>query len=185
MDILEIAEENFLITIGIVLGIGVLQGSILGRGIRRRFPKLKTHARIASLILLVFFSINAISNTLKFAIPEKLSLSEVVIPVNPEEGLSLLITILGLNTGFGTVIAMFVSISIVLFLRFAEIPRIAQYFIFILSVMMLIVAILSRFTDYIPNFFQILIYASYQFGITLGIFLITRRKQNDSLPEIS
>ena len=38
LDILQIAEENFLVTFGIVFGIGLLQGAILARGIRRRFP---------------------------------------------------------------------------------------------------------------------------------------------------
>ena len=44
LDILQIAEENFLVTFGIVFGIGLLQGAILARGIRRRFPKLKKYA---------------------------------------------------------------------------------------------------------------------------------------------
>ena len=43
LDILQIAEENFLITFGIVFGIGSLQGAILARGIRRKFPKLKKY----------------------------------------------------------------------------------------------------------------------------------------------
>ena len=41
LDLLQIAEENFLITFGIVFGIGLLQGAILARGIRKKFPKLK------------------------------------------------------------------------------------------------------------------------------------------------
>ena len=117
MDILAIAEENFLITLSITIGIGLLQGAILGRGIRNRFPSFKRHARIGSIILLTLFSINAIANVLKFAIPEKISVSELIIPSTPEEGLSLLFTVFGLNAGLGTVIATFVSISLILFLK--------------------------------------------------------------------
>ena len=51
LDILQIAEENFLITFGIVFGIGLLQGAILARGIRKRFPKLKKYAKGISIIL--------------------------------------------------------------------------------------------------------------------------------------
>ena len=59
LDILQIAEENFLITFGIVFGIGLLQGAILARGIRKRFPKLKKYAKGISIILLILFAINA------------------------------------------------------------------------------------------------------------------------------
>ncbi len=44
MDLFEIAQEHFLISFAIVIGIGALQGGILGRGIRERFPSLKIHA---------------------------------------------------------------------------------------------------------------------------------------------
>ena len=183
MDLLQIAQENFLISFAIVLGIGILQGSILGRGIRKRFPSLKSHARIVSIILLVLFSINAIANVIKFAVPEKLSITELSMPSTTEEGFAFLISILGLNAGFGTALAMFVSITIVLFFRFAEIPDIARYFFFSLSLITLIVAAISRFSDFVPTVFQILMYAFYQFGITLGIFLVTRRKGSNILSE--
>ena len=65
LDILQIAEENFLITFGIVFAIGFLQGAILARGIRKRFPKLKKYAKGISLILLILFAINASGNISK------------------------------------------------------------------------------------------------------------------------
>jgi hypothetical protein len=129
------------------------------------------------------FSINAIANVIKFALPEKLPLSELTIPSTLEEGPSFLINILGLNAGFGTVVVMFVSITIILFFRFAEIHNVARYFIFTLSAIMLFVAGISRFTEFVPTVFQILMYAFYQFGITLGIFVVTRRKEADVLSE--
>ena len=183
MDILAIAEENFLISYGVVFLIGILQGAILGRGIRKRFPGLKIHARITSILLLLLFSINAIANIIKFAIPEKISVSEISVPDTPEAGLVFLINVLGLNAGFGTIIALFVSITLVLVFKFAEIPNIARYFMFGLSVIVLLVAILSRFTEYIPSFFQVMMYAFYQFGITGGIFFVTRRREREELPD--
>ena len=36
--------------------------------------------------------------------------------------------------------------------------------------MVFIIAMLGRFTDYVPSTFQIILYAMYQFGMTLGIF---------------
>ncbi len=179
MDILSTAEDNFIISFGIVIGVGLIHGAILGRGIRNRFPSLKKHARIASLVLLTLFSINAGANIIKFAIPEKLAISELTIPSTPEEGLSFLINILGLNAGLGTVISLFISISLILFFKLAQIHKIARYFIFALSVVVLLVALIGRFTDFVPTSFQILMYAFYQLGITVGIFLVTRRKATD------
>ena len=179
MDILSIAEENFIISFGIVIGIGLIHGAILGRGIRTRFPSLKKHTRIASLVLLTLFLINAVANVIRFATPEKIAVSDLTIPSTPEEGLYLLINILGLNAGLGAVIILFISISLILFFKLANIHKIARYFIFALSVIVLIVALIGRFTDFVPTNFQIQTYAFYQFGITVGIFLVTRKKETD------
>jgi hypothetical protein len=179
LDILSIAEENFIISFGIVIGIGLIHGAILGRGIRTRFPSLKKHTRIASLVLLTLFLINAVANVIRFATPEKIAVSDLTIPSTPEEGLYLLINILGLNAGLGAVIILFISISLILFFKLAHIHKIARYFIFALSVIVLIVALIGRFTDFVPTNFQILTYAFYQLGITVGIFLVTRKKETD------
>jgi len=179
LDILSIAEENFIISFGIVIGVGLIHGTILGRGIRTRFPSLKKHARIVSLVLLSLFSINAVVSVIRFAIPEKIAVSDLTIPSTPEEGLYLLFNILGLNAGLGAVIVLFISISLILFLKLAQIHKIARYFIFALSVIVLIVALIGRFTDFVPTNFQILMYAFYQLGITIGIFLVTRRNETD------
>ena len=184
MSILDLAEQNFLVTFAIVLGIGLFQGAILGRGIRNRFPTFKKHARIVSLSLLALFSINAIFSVLKFADPTKFSMSEFIIPSTTDEIFVLILNLVGVNTGVVTVIATFVSITLIIFLRFADIPNIARYFIFILSAIVLIASLLGKFTDFVPTTFQIMPYAFYQFGITLGIFFVTRRKESDVLSEI-
>ena len=184
MSILDLAEQNFLITFAIVLGIGLLQGAILGRGVRNRFPSFKKHARVASLSLLSLFSINAIFSVLKFAEPTKFSMSEFIIPTTTDDAFVLILDLIGVNTGVGTVIATFISITLIIFLRFADIPNIARYFIFILSSIVLVASLLGKFTDFVPTMFQITLYVFYQLGITLGIFFITRRKESDVLSEI-
>jgi len=184
LNIFELAEQNFLITFATVLGIGLLQGAILGRGIRNRFPSIKRHAQIVSSSLLALFSINAILSVLKFADPIKFSISEFIIPATTDEAFLLVLNIIGVNTGVGTVIATFISVTLIVFLRFADIHNIARYFIFILSSIVLIASLLGKFTDFVPTTFQIMLYAFYQLGITLGIFFITRRKESDVLSEI-
>ena len=184
MNVFDLAEQNFLITFATVLGIGLLQGAILGRGIRNRFPSLKRHAQIVSSLLLALFSINAILSVLKFADPIKFSISEFIIPSTTDEAFLLVLNLIGVNTGVGTVIATFISVTLIVFLRFADIHNIARYFIFILSSIVLIASLLGKFTDFVPTTFQIMLYAFYQLGITFGIFFITRRKESDVLSEI-
>ncbi len=184
MNILELAEQNFLITFSVVIGIGLLQGAIMGRGIRSRFPSLKKHARSASIVLLALFSINAIASVLKFAEPVKISVSEITIPETIEEVFTLIVNVIGINAGVGAAIAIFVSVTLIIFLKFANIHQIARYFIFVISCAVLIVVLLGKFTDFVPTAFQIMLYAFYQFGITVGIFLVTKRKETEALSEI-
>ena len=184
MDILDLAAENFLITFAVVLGIGLLQGTIMGRGIRNRFPSIKKHAQLVSSVLLLLFSFNAIFSVLKFAEPAKFLASNFALPATTDEMFSLILNIAGVNTGVGTVIAIFISVTLIILFRFANIHNIARIFIFVLSSIVLVVSLLGRFTDFVPTTFQIMLYAFYQSGITIGIFLITRRKEHDVLSEI-
>ena len=183
LDILQIAEENFLITFGIVFGIGLLQGAILARGIRKRFPKLKKYAKGISIILLILFAINASGNISKFADPLKVPVTEFEIPQTPEGAFTLIVDLLGLNAGVLAVTGIFITISLILIFKFADIPPIARYFIFTISVIVLIVSLLGKFTDYIPTVFQIILYSIYQLGLTIGMFAVMRRKSNDSFEE--
>ena len=185
MDLLQIAEENFLITFGIVWGVGLLQGAILARGIRRKFPKLKKYAKGISIILLILFVINASGNISKFADPSKVSVTEFEIPQTPEGAFTVIIDLLGLNAGVLAVIGIFVTISLILIFKFADISPIARYFIFTISVIVLIVSLLGRFTDYVPTVFQIILYSIYQLGLTIGVFLVMRRKVKDSLEALA
>ncbi len=179
MDILQIAEQNYALSYLIVFVVGILQGSILARGIRNRFPKLKSHARIVSSILLAVFSISAIVNVIKFANPEKISLSELTTPSSVDEFFLLIVNVLGINAGISAAIATFITISLILVFRFAKLHPVLRYFLFTLSVIVVLVAIIGRVTDYVPTQFQIFAYAFYQFGITIGIFIITNRKAED------
>ena len=184
MDILQLAEENFLITFGIVFAIGLLQGAILARGIRRKFPKIKKYAKGVSIIILILFVINATGNISKFAEPGKIEINEFIIPETPEGIFNLLTDFLGLDAGFFAIIGIFVTVTLILIFKFAEINSISRYFIFTISVIVLIVSLLGKFTDYIPTVFQIILYSIYQLGLTIGVFVVMRRKVDDTLETI-
>lgn len=184
MDILTLAEKHFVFSLGVILIVGLLQGAILGRGIRNKFPKFKIHARVVSICLLVLFSINSLANIFKFANPEKLALHELTIPKTPQESVNFIFEILGFDLGFGSLIVVFVSVTLVLFFRYSDLSSIARYFTFSLSFILLLVGVVTKFTDFAPNQFQIFLYSAYHFGITLGIFVVTRRKESDILNEI-
>ena len=183
LEILQLAEEYYYYTFAIVFGIGLLQGAILARGIRRKFPKLKKYAKGVSIIILILFSINAAGNISKFAEPSKVEFTEFVIPETPESAFLVLIDVLGLNAGIIAVTGIFISITLILLFRFAELNSISRYFIFTISVIVFIIAMLGRFTDYVPSTFQIILYVMYQLGMTLGIFAIMRRREKDPLDD--
>ena len=183
MEILQLAEEYYYYTFAIVFGIGLLQGAILARGIRRKFPKLKKYAKGVSIIILILFSINAAGNISKFVEPPKVEFTEFVVPETPEAAFLLLIDVLGLNAGIIAVTGIFISITLILLFRFAELNSISRYFIFTISVIVFIIAMLGRFTDYVPSTFQIILYVMYQLGMTLGIFSIMRRREKDPLED--
>ena len=81
-------------------------------------------------------------------------------------------------------IAIFISLALLLIFRFADVNIIARYFVFVLSVIVVAAALVARLTDYVPTQFQIIIYAFYEVGIAIGIFLVTSRK-NEELIEIT
>jgi len=180
----EIIESNSLVIYSLVILIGFIQGGILARGIRKKFPKLKKYARSASIFFLILFIINAISNIVKFATPTKIISEEFVIPSTLGELFEIIVKILGLDAGLITVITIFITIILFLIFRFAEIGVIQRYFLFTISVVVITVAFLGKFTSFVPNEFQIIAYAFYQFGLALGIFIILRRKKVDPLDEI-
>ncbi len=185
MEILQLAEEYYYYTFAIVFAVGFLQGAILSRGIRKKFPKLKKYAKGASIILLILFSINAAGNISKFAEPSKVEFTQFEIPETPDAAFLLLIDVLGLNAGVIAVSGIFISISFILLFRFAELNPISRYFVFTISVIVFIIALLGRFTDYVPNTFQIILYVMYQLGLTVGIFLVMRRHEKDSLEDFN
>ena len=184
MDILQLAEEYYYYTFIVVFSIGLLQGAILARGIRKKFPKLKKYAKGISIILLILFSINAAGNISKFVEPAKVEFTEFVIPETPESVFLLLIDVLGLNAGVIAVTGIFISITLILLFRFAELNIVSRYFVFSISVIVFIIAMLGRFTDYVPSTFQIILYVIYQFGMTLGIFTVMRRREKDLLDDM-
>jgi len=75
-------------------------------------------------------------------------------------------------------------VTLILIFRFADINPISRYFIFTISTIVLIVAMLGKFTDYVPTAFQIILYAFYQFGLTIGMFIVMRRREIDPLNEL-
>jgi hypothetical protein len=184
LDVLQLAEEYYYYTFVVVFSVGLLQGAILARGIRKKFPKLKKYAKGMSIIILILFSINAAGNISKFVEPPKVEFTEFILPETLEDVFLLLIDVLGLNAGFVAVTGIFISITLILLFRFADLNRISRYFVFTISVIVFIIAILGRFTDYVPSTFQIILYVMYQLGMTLGIFSIMRRRDNDPLEDL-
>ena len=87
MDILAVVQEHAIESALTVLVVGILQGAVLARGVRNRFPKLKRHTRTVSAVFLILLTISAAINVVKFANPEKY---EFVMPDHLQDDAKLL-----------------------------------------------------------------------------------------------
>lgn len=174
-DLLALAEERYIESFAAVLLVGALQGGMLARGVRRRFPSLRAHARAASAIMLVLLLANAAFSALRFAAPERVDVAGLSMPSTVEELVGTAARILGVDGGFWSTVAILVSVSLMLVSRAAELPAIARYFILAISVMTFLVALAARFAGYVPTEFHVAMYSLYHVGIAAGAFLVMRR----------
>ncbi|MDH5462859.1 MAG: hypothetical protein OEY10_01715 [Nitrosopumilus sp.] len=166
-----------LIAVLSAFGIGLFQGIILGRAILVRFPRLQNHLKKVSVTLFVLFLINTVLSVPRFASPEKIILSNLSTS-DPDEIISTLSLIFGMNTGFLTVLAISVTVMIFVVLKFTSMNGVSKAFIFFFSTLLLILTAVSRFTDLTPSTFEVLLYFLYQLGITIGILPGTIKKIN-------
>ncbi len=164
-----------LIVVSLTLGIGLLQGIILGRAILQRFPRLQNHVKTVSVTLFVLFLINAVLSVPRFQSPEKIDLTNLSV-ANPADVVSSVFLIFGMNTGFLTVLAISITVMTFVILKFTNLHGIVKAFVFFFSSLLLVFTALSRFTDLTPSTFEVLLYFLYQLGITIGILFGTIRK---------
>ena len=174
--LLELAHQFSLATYSIIVAIGVIQGLILGEAIVERFPRLASHTRSASMLLFLLFAVNAIASVMKFAQHEKVTISQILTSQRPDEIASIILQIIGLNTGAGTVIAFSTTLLILVVLKFTEVKAYSRAFVFVISIIMIIITSIIRFSDYTPTSFEIFLYMLYQAGMTGGIIWGTRRR---------
>ena len=181
MALFPILAEYFndpLIQLIIILstfGIGLSQGIFLGRAILIRFPRLQNHLKTVSVSLFVLFLINTVLSVPRFQSPEKIDLTNLAV-TNPNDLVSTVFMIFGMNTGFLTVLAFSIMVMTFVILKFTNLHGIVKGFVFFFSSLLLIFTALSRFTDLTPSSFEVLLYFLYQLGVTIGILVGTLRK---------
>lgn len=177
-SIIEILQDPIFIIAVIItaFGIGTAQGYILGRAILQKFPRLQNHAKTVSIGLFFLFLINAILSVPRFASPEKIVISKIFEATSSGEIASIIFTILGVNTGFVAVLAIFVLIVSLIIIRGTQITGTKKVFVLFFSFLILLITAISRFTDYTPSNFEVFLYFLYQLGITIGIVAGTARK---------
>lgn len=173
--LLELANRFSYATYAIVIGIGVMQGRILGEAIVERFPRMLSNARFMSMLLFALFASNAIVSVMKFAEPVKINISQILAS-SPHELLSMFLKLVGLNAGAGAIIGFSLTVLILILLRFTTLKEYNGSFVFIISVIMIVAISAIKLSDYTPTSFEIILYALYQAGMTAGIIWGTRRK---------
>ena len=155
--------------------IGLSQGFFLGRAILLRFPRLQSHLKTVSVSLFILFLINTVLSVPRFQSPEKIDITNLAV-TNPNELVSTVFLIFGMNTGFLTVLAFSIMVMTFVILKVTNLHGIVKGFVFFFSSLLLIFTALSRFTDLTPSSFEVLLYFLYQLGVTIGILLGTIRK---------
>jgi hypothetical protein len=181
MALIQILMDLFLnpiiqlIAVLSAFGIGLFQGIILGRAILVRFPRLQNHVKTVSITMFILFLINALLSVPRFASPEKIIMSNLSANSAGELASSLFL-IFGVNTGFLTVLAISVTVMSFVVLKFTNLDGVTKGFVFFFSAFILILTAVSRFTDFTPSSFEVLLYFLYQMGITIGILMGSIRK---------
>jgi hypothetical protein len=181
MALIPIFAEYFndpLIQLIIILStfvIGLSQGFFLGRAILLRFPRLQNHLKTVSVSLFILFLINTVLSVPRFQSPEKIELTNLAV-TTPNELVSTVFLIFGMNTGFLTVLAFSIMVMTFVILKVTNLHGTVKGFVFFFSSLLLIFTALSRFTDLTPSSFEVLLYFLYQLGVTIGILLGTIRK---------
>ncbi|MGI9565557.1 MAG: hypothetical protein ACR2LL_00905, partial [Nitrosopumilus sp.] len=69
-----------------------------------------------------------------------------------------------------------VTVMTFVLLKFTHIHGVAKGFVFFFSALLLLFTGISRFTEFTPSSFEVLLYFLYQLGITIGILIGTIRK---------
>ena len=111
MDILAVVQEHAIESALTVLVVGILQGAVLARGVRNRFPKLKRHTRTVSAVFLILLTISAAINVV-FANPEKY---EFVMPDNfTGETLAAVFSLIGLDGSLASSVIIMLSVTVFL-----------------------------------------------------------------------
>lgn len=176
-ELLALAEEHYILTFLLVSSIGLLQGSMVARGIRNRFPSVRAHTRIASIVLLIVFSLNALFSIVQFATIEKIDFDSANQIDSFENVASFTASVFGIDGGFLSIVAVSVTLVLTLLFRFTELAKIVRYFVLIISVIMLLVAFVGRIGGYTPTEFHVAMYALYHVGLVSGVYLVMRRRK--------
>ncbi len=174
--LLQLARQFSLATYSIVVAIGVTQGAIIGQAVVERFPRMLSNARLTSILLFLLFAANAVVSVMKFAQPDKITISQIFASQTPSKFASIILQLVGLYAGPVTIIAFSTTILILILLKFTTLKANGRAFVFIIGITMIIITTIVKFSDYKPTSFDIFLYMLYQAGITGGMIWGTRRR---------
>ena len=158
----------------VVLGIGLVQGGVISKALRSKFPRLKKRAKFFSLALLALFGTNAVFSVTSFASPTKIS--GIDSPLETGDFGAWAMSALGLNGGFLSMLSISVTIIIFVLMRLVKLGTKSRYFVLTVSVSVLVINIFYRLSEVVPDFYQIMFYVVYQVGVAGGVFLVASRE---------
>ena len=155
--------------------VGLLQGWILGKAVLNRFETARRHTLIFSAGLTVLFLANAMISLPRFSSPEKIRISILLESAEPGDRANELFTWLGVGTGFLAIFAISVTVISLVLLRMAPMRGAVKAFVVVVSALVMLLTIVSRFTYLSPSGLEVVLYFVYQISMAGGVLLGTIR----------
>lgn len=153
----------------------MIQGAIIGQGIVERFPRLQFHTRFALISLLALFFAYSIVNVLRFAYPDKIN-AEVLNSITLDNVVSFTLKTIGIAPDLGAIVAVSITVSVILLLKLTGFKGYRSSFMLVLGIIMLIITLLVKFSDYQPNTIEIFLFILFHASLIVGLLFGTRRK---------
>lgn len=175
--LLELAQKFSVVTYSIVIAVGVTQGVVLGQAVIERFPRLQFHTRFASLLFFLLFMTYAIVSVVRFANPDKIDVSQIFASsTTTSEVLSIILRVIGLNIDMGAIITFSITAFVLVIWKLTGLKGWRGSFVLVISMVMLVIMSVLKFSDYQPGSFEILLFTLYHAGLTGGVLWGTRRR---------
>lgn len=162
-------ESEFFAIIVIVFAVGVIQSSMTGASILRRFDRRRRkRIKYIAIFIAILFTVYAFTNINKFTSTSDLPEITTNIPTNFGELEKIGQDLIHLDLDLWGIISIAIPAIVFLFGRIGRMSRARKRFLMVVGIGAFAVMTFVTVTDYVPSPTVINMYISYQVGIVFG-----------------